>query len=113
MKANIYLDQGVDFSTAIDLKTQSGEDYALPPGQVIVKAAKVYSEGIAFQGVATLVNNNPEINLTLSFPGSITQDIDPGRYQYDVIHIDSSTSKNTKLMEGYITVKPSISLRSN
>lgn len=113
MKANIYLDQGVDFSTAIDLRTQSGEDYALPPGHIIVKAAKVYSEGIAFQGVASLVTGNPDVNLTLAFSGSSTQSVDPGRYQYDVIHIDSSTSKNTKLMEGYITVKPSISLRSN
>ena len=106
-RANIYVDQGVDFSTTIDLFDSEGVDYDITDQQFYCYVRKVYSTSVAFQGTIIIdTNDNDENNMELSIPGSVTEDVQPGKYQYDII-MKSGTS-TTKILEGLLILLPTI-----
>lgn len=98
-KTNIVIDQGTDYSKVIDVNMD------LTGYTVKSQMRKNYSTTNAYDFTATHDSANGNITLTMS--SSITSEIDPGRYLYDV-EVSSPAAKITRVAEGIVTVTPGI-----
>lgn len=98
-KTNIVIDQGTDYSRVIDANTN------LTGYTVRSQMRKNYSTTNAYDFVATHDGANGNITLTMS--NTITSEIDPGRYLYDV-EVSSPSNQITRIAEGIVTVTPGI-----
>jgi len=105
IKANLTLDQGTDFSAVIDLTDTDGNPYNLLGFTVASQMRKNYASRTAFE--FTTQSSGATGRISLSMPNTVTQDIDPGRYLYDV-EITSSGGTITRVVEGVVTVNPGI-----
>ena len=105
IKANIVIDQGTDFSSVIDLVDTSGDVFDLTGYTAAAQMRKNYTSTAAT--TFTCVIGTPvEGVINISLPNSITADLEPGRYLYDVeITLTSSGTKN-RVVEGVATVTP-------
>jgi hypothetical protein len=106
IKANLVLDQGADFSALIDLTDANGAPYNLVGHTVASQMRKNYASATA---AATFIcTHNGEIGqINLALPNAQTNDIEPGRYMYDV-EITSAGGSTTRVVEGIVTVTPGI-----
>lgn len=106
IKANLVLDQGTDFSAIIDLTDSDDQPYDLLGYTVDSQMRKNYASSSA---AATFIctHNNEQGQINLSLPKSQTNDIEPGRYMYDV-EITSAAGVTTRVVEGIVTVSPGI-----
>jgi hypothetical protein len=106
---NLYVDQGVDYSITVDAFNDVGTEVVISNQTFTCRAKKVYSSAVAFNIdiVVDLGDGDPN-NLTLIIPPASTLNIKPGKYRYDLI-MDNAVTK-TKLMEGLLTILPTISL---
>jgi hypothetical protein len=105
IKANLVLDQGSDFSATIDLTDSDDNAYDLTGHTVASQMRKNYMSSSAYTFACVHNNSQGQINLSLS--KTITNDIEPGRYLYDV-EITNSGNTSTRVVEGIITVTPGI-----
>jgi len=105
IKANLVLDQGTDFSATIDLTDSNDNAYDLTGHTVASQMRKNYMSSFAYTFVCTHNSTQGQINLSLS--KDTTNEIEPGRYMYDV-EITSSGGTTTRVVEGIITVTPGI-----
>ena len=95
---NIYVDQGVEYSIVVNIFDNN--DVPLPTTQnsFFSSARKVFSSKKAFDlNVYSHVNGA----MTISIPSSTTIDALPGKYNYDIIMIDTSNNRS-KILEGII-----------
>lgn len=99
------IDQGSDFSTEITLENDDGTPLSLAGYSVYSQFRKSYGSSIGYNFVAE-VSSITEGKIKLSLLGSISSDIRPGRYLYDV-EISNGVSK-TRVLEGIITINPEI-----
>lgn len=97
-RANIYIDQGTDFSIFLDVVDDNGDIVNLTDVEFESDAKKVYSESVAFTLLPTIVSES-EGKLELSVSAETTNTIRPGKYKYDLIII-LPTGKRLKLLEG-------------
>lgn len=105
IKANLVLDQGTDFSATIDLTDTNDNAYDLTGHTVDSQMRKNYASSAAVTFVCSHNNAQGQINLSLS--KTITNEIEPGRYMYDV-EITAPGGSTTRVVEGIITVTPGI-----
>lgn len=105
IKANIIIDQGADFSATIDVTDASGDPFDLTSYGVAAQMRKNYASTSAITFATT--ENGALGQITLALANTITADIEPGRYLYDV-EITSSSSEVTRVVEGIVTVTPGI-----
>ena len=104
-QANLYVDQGADFAINVDISINN-EDITLSDKTFFCSFAKLYSSAAsANASVTPLVGNNSI--LEFSVDGSTTENLEPGKYVYDVIMISPSGIK-TKILDGLITIIPTI-----
>lgn len=103
-QANIYIDQGADFSTGIDVVDDLGQVVDLTYATLEGQARKVYSSEVVFQFVIT-VTYPLEGKATLELEPEVTQALTPGKYKYDVmINMLNGVPKRTKLIEGIVYI---------
>lgn len=105
IKANLVLDQGTDFSAVIDLMDIDGNVYDLTGHTVASQMRKNYASVSAIAFAASHRSAEGQITLTLS--STLTNDIEPGRYMYDV-EITSPAGSTTRVVQGIVTVSPGI-----
>jgi len=105
IKANLVLEQGADFSALIDVTDSSDSPYDLTAHTVASQMRKNYMSSSATTFVGVHNGSLGQINLALD--SSLTNDIEPGRYMYDV-EITSSGGVKTRVVEGIVTVTPGI-----
>ena len=104
-QANLYVDQGTDFAINVDVSINN-EDITLSDKTFLCSFAKLYSStASANASVTPLVGNNSI--LELSIDGSTTENLEPGKYVYDVLMTSPSGIK-TKIIDGLITIIPTI-----
>jgi hypothetical protein len=107
IKANIVIDQGTDFTAIIDLSDAENEVYDLSGFAVAAQMRKNYASSAAVTFTASHNGSLGQIFLTLS--KTITSDLEPGRYLYDVeITGNSGAGTTIRVVEGIATVTPGI-----
>lgn len=109
---NLTIENGEDWEVSFNLRDDTGDFLDLAGYTVTAKMAKNYTSTIKY-------DLNPQIVIAaqglikLQMPNSggnfitKTQDIKPGRYVYSIF-IDSVSGKTEKVIEGIITVNPSV-----
>jgi hypothetical protein len=101
-RANIYIDKGADFRTAIELFNEAGAEYADATINVYnfySSIKKVYSDSAIVNFTIEKANNDITLVLTDQQTGSLK----PGKYQYDVI-MQKQTGELSKIVEGLAIV---------
>lgn len=102
-KANLVIDQGTDFEAFIDLEDAVGETYDLTDYTVASQMRKNYASSAATTFTAS--HNGSGGKITLALTSSVTADLEPGRYLYDV-EITSPGGTISRVIEGIATVTP-------
>lgn len=105
IKGNLVIDQGTDFSAAIDVASPDGSGYPLTGHTASAQMRKNYASSAAYDFDTAI--NVPSSQIELSMSSTITQDIEPGRYLYD-LEITSGAGEITRVVEGIVTVTPGI-----
>jgi hypothetical protein len=97
-RANIYIDKGCDFRTAIELFNEAGTEYSesdIAVYNFYSSIKKVYSDSSLVNFTIETSNND----ITLVLTDQQTDSIKPGKYQYDVI-MQKQTGERSKIVEG-------------
>lgn len=106
-RANLYVDQGIDFLVALELSTDDGDDYDITDQEFFCQVRKLYSSAIAFEVDLEVVVNGVTNELNLYIDPSKTKNIEPGKYQYDII-MKKANGISTKILEGLMFILPTI-----
>lgn len=107
---NLVIEQGADFSRTFSLKRADGAPLDLSNYNFDAKMRK-WSGSAGYISFATTYNANPsQGKLTISLNNSQTGIITSGRYNYDILIINTNQNNvKTKVITGQITVNPTIS----
>jgi len=102
-RANIYIDQGTDFRTTIEMFDADDDELVISTYDFFASMKKIYS-------TTTLLNFAIEKSgndITLVLTDEQTASFKPGKYQYDVI-MRKPTGELTKVVEGLAFVVDTI-----
>lgn len=106
-RANLYVDQGVDFLVALELETDDGDEYPIINQQFFCQVRKLYSTSVLFEAELEVVVNGVTNELNLFINPNHTRNAKPGKYQYDlIIEFENGTTK--KILEGLLFILPTV-----
>lgn len=104
--ANLFIDQGTDFSAIVALKSQDGTPISLGGYTVASQFRKSYQSSTAVTFTVSIIDApNGKIKLQLS--DQDTSAIRAGRYLYDV-EITSPSGDRKRALEGIVVITPEI-----
>lgn len=106
-RTNLYVDQGVDYVTTLNLFTDAGDEFDITTQEFSCDVRKVYSSTIIFSADITVEPDDIPGLLLMEFSGIATANTDPGKYQYDLI-MTSISGKREKILEGLLFLLPTI-----
>ena len=106
-RANLYVDQGVDFLVALELETDDGEEYPIVDQQFFCQVRKMYSSTVQFEAQLEVIVNGVSNELNLMINPEDTRNVKPGKYQYDLI-MRKFNGDTLKLLEGLMFVLPTV-----
>ena len=105
-QANIFIDQGANYSNIVTVTGTSGTALDLTGYTVASQMRKSYTSSTAYSLNAVIYNANAgQVRMTLTATQS--EAIPPGRYLYD-LEIASTSGVKTRVVEGIATVTPQI-----
>lgn len=107
--ANIRLDQGASFSSDITVTGDDGSIFDLTGHTASGKMAKGYSSTQTRTTFTTSTNTTTGV-VTISLNADQTDALEEGRYVYDVEILKTSDSTVTRVVEGVVTVFPSVTI---
>lgn len=102
----LTLEQGANFNTVLDLKDSVGGILNLAGYTVAAQMRKSYYSTTATNFTIT-VTDAAAGQITMSMNSANTANVTPGRYVYDVL-ITSGASVKTRIIEGIVTILPSV-----
>lgn len=106
-RANLYVDQGVDFLIALELETDDGEEFPITDQQFFCQVRKMYSSTVQFEAELEVVVNGVTNEVNLMINPEDTRDVKPGKYQYDLI-MKKFSGDTLKLLEGLLFILPTV-----
>jgi hypothetical protein len=108
--ANLRIDQGATFTSDITVTNTDGTAFDLTGHTASAKMASGYSSTRTRTIFTTSIANDPTTGvITLSLTADQTNNLEaPARYVYDVEITKTSDSTITRVIEGIITVSPSV-----
>ena len=104
-RANIYVDQGTDFSTFLNLSTDSGI-YDITSQQFECDVRKVFSSYSLFSPTFLVEPGGETGVVEMRISQQDTANVEPGKYQYDVVMVSGSTKE--KILEGLMFILPTV-----
>ena len=104
--ANIFIDQGADYSNIITVSSNGGSALNLTGYSAASQIRKTYDSSIAYNFTASIFSTT-EGKVRIQLSAAESGAIPPGRYLYDV-EITSSSGIKTRVVEGIVTVTPEI-----
>ena len=104
--SNLYIDQGTNFSSVINVSNDDGSVYDLTGYTIKAQIRKTYTSSTAIN-FTTSSPNAGEIQISLD--DSVTSGIKAGRYVYDVVISNTTLSNTLRVAEGILTVNPGVS----
>jgi len=102
----LTLEQGANFNTVLDLKDSAGGILNLSGYTVAAQMRKSYYSSTA-TNFTIVVSDAAAGQITMTMNSANTANVSPGRYVYDVL-ITSGSSVKTRIIEGIVTVLPSV-----
>jgi hypothetical protein len=110
--ANLRIDQGASFSSDVTVTDSSGDAFNLTGYTAAAKMAKGYASTRTRTSITTSIASDPTTGVvTLSLTADQTNALDaPARYVYDVEITRTSDSTITRVIEGIITISPSVTI---
>ena len=106
--ANIFIDQGADFSITVDVSDVNGNQLNLAGYTAAAQIRKTYESSTLSATFTTAISNpTTDGQVTLSLTDTITKALSPGRYVYDLVVTDGS-SISTRVVEGQAIVTPGV-----
>ena len=104
--ANLYIDQGTDYSITVDCTDSAGEILDLTGYTAAAQMRKTY-ESSSVSATFTTSIAAADGQVTLSLTDTVTTALSPGRYVYDLVVTDGS-SISTRVVEGQAIVTPGV-----
>ena len=108
-QATIYIDQGTDFLVSLELSEDSGVDFVVTSQSFFCDVKKLYSTSKLFSAELNIISNGETNQVDLYISPEKTKSLSPGKYQYDVLMIESSGAVQ-KILEGLMIVLPTITM---
>jgi hypothetical protein len=102
----LTLEQGANFNTVLDLKDAAGGILNLAGYSAAAQMRKSYYSASATNFTIAITDAGAG-QITMSMNSANTSNVTPGRYVYDVL-ITSGTGVKTRIIEGIVTVLPSV-----
>lgn len=106
---HIYFDIGEDFFTTISLRDEDGLIVNLEDQQFYCDFRKIFSASPSFSANCVVQTELEELHLSVD--SSQTVDLQPGKYQYDILMVDEN-NKHTKILEGLLFLGSSSTVRN-
>tara|TARA_Y100000289_G_scaffold4533_1_gene4166 strand:+ start:90 stop:425 length:336 start_codon:yes stop_codon:yes gene_type:complete len=104
--ANIFIDQGADFSITVDVSDANGNQLNLTGYTAAAQMRKTYeSSSVSATFTTSIAAADGQVTLTLT--DTVTTALSPGRYVYDLVVTDGS-SISTRVVEGQAIVTPGV-----
>ena len=106
--ANLYIDQGTDYTVTVDVTTGAGEALNLTGYTAAAQMRKTYaSSAVTATFTTSIVAAAGQVLLSLS--DTQTAAISDGRYVYDMtITDDASPAVTTRVVEGQAVITPGV-----
>ena len=105
-KINLYIDQGVDWSTSISINSPNTSPVDIVGSTVNGAMKSWYTSNTSYAFTCTIANSALG-EITLSIPSAQTSIIPAGRYVYNIKLIDSA-NKVSGIVEGIVEVRPEV-----
>jgi hypothetical protein len=106
-RANLYVDQGVDFAIVLDLFDAEGTDFNISDQEFKCEVRKVFSSSVAFEAEIRVNSDDNDLNnIDLVVSANTTANVEPGKYQYDIVMTDGI--QRSKILEGLMFILPTI-----
>ena len=104
--SELVIEQGSTFSSLLNVEDSNGDAINLYAYTANSQMRKSYYSS-SYTVITSTVTGTSNGEITLSMTAANTSSLTPGRYVYDVI-ITSPTSVVTRVVEGIVTVLPSV-----
>ena len=104
--ANLYIDQGTDFSITVDVTDSAGDVLNLSGYAASSQIRKTYSSSSVSETFSTSIAEATG-QVTLSLTDTQTTGLSAGRYVYDLT-ITSSGGATSRVIEGQAIVTPGV-----
>lgn len=104
---NLTIEKGTTFEETFFFDNNDGSNFPLSDTTVVAKLKKHPQSEISYEFNYSIIISQGAITLTMS--PDITSTLPSGRCVYDII-VEDSSHKKTKLVEGFIIVKDSVSI---
>ena len=104
--ANLYIDQGTDFSVTVDVTDTAGDILNLSGYSATAQIRKTYSSSSVSASFATSIAESTG-QVTLSLTDTQTTGLSAGRYVYD-LNITSGGGVTSRVIEGQAIVTPGV-----
>lgn len=107
-RANLYIDQGVDFNTTLEFfADDDGSEYDLLNYNFYSSVKKIYSDTALFDIEVAVIAGDPVNDAELSISKEKTANVKPGKYQYDVL-MEKTDGSMHKVLEGLLIINQTI-----
>lgn len=108
-RANLYVDQGVDYLADLEIFTNTEEQFPVDEKTFTCQVRKLYSTQLAFEADVQVLVDGDDINnvIELFISADKTANLEPGKYVYDIIMEDEGVFV-FKVLEGLMTILPTI-----
>jgi hypothetical protein len=105
-KANIVIDQGTTFNTNVDLTDENGVPLNLDDYTAKSQIRRWYSSITATDFDVQTANGIIQLSMNAETTATLTAQ----RYVYDVVLTTVSSNVVTRVLEGYVTVNPRVTV---
>ena len=104
--ANIFIDQGTDFSITVDVTDTSGGALNMSGYSASAQIRKTYGSSSVSSTFSTSIAEGTG-QVTLSLTDTQTTALESGRYVYD-LNVTSGGGQTTRVVEGQAIVTPGV-----
>ena len=104
--ANIFIDQGTDFSITVDVTDSAGDVLDLTGYTSSAQIRKTYSSSSVSETFTSSISAAAG-QVTLSLNDTQTTGLESGRYVYD-LNVTSGGGQTTRVVEGQAIVTPGV-----
>ena len=104
--ANLYIDQGTDYSITVDVTDSAGDVQNLSGYTASAQMRKTYSSSTIAGTFTTSISENTG-QVTISLTDTQTSGIEAGRYVYDLL-VTSAGGVTTRVIEGQAVITPGV-----